>query len=896
MKFNYQLSKVCGTSYASSGSKSGSNILFSPSLTHNNQLFSPAGNRIHAFDLSNNGMRTLPIECRSNVACMAISKKGLLLAIDVENYAVLMQLHESTAVELHRFHFKRKVRCVEFNDATTRGGAQYFAVGYGKLVQVWRVRIEESVMPFELHRTMSGFAADVTSLQWSPDSTLILAGARDNTSRLYSLHRIEGFTPYSFAGHKAPVIGAYFGADDGRIIHTVSADGACFTWTFSKDGFDSVDAEKSVSNALDFFTGGSLSLPQSGVTPESSQSRKMDQAHSILNGRWRRSRKHYFNQQGTEVTCTAMNLSGLLVVGFSSGIFALYEMPSCTNVHTLSISNRRIHSVALNATGEWLAFGCPELGQLLVWEWQSETYVLKQQGHSYAMRQMAYSPDGSQFVVTGGEDGKVKMWNTDTGFCFVTFAEHTAPITALAFANPKVVLSASLDGTVRAHDLVRYRNFRTLTTPSPVQFCSMATDASGEIVCAGTLETFEIYVWSLQTGKVLEVLTGHRGPISELSFNPEQGKLASASWDGTTKVWDVFKKNTPQENLEHNADVVCLAFRPDGKILCTGTTRGQLVFWDVEDGTVVHTIDGRKDIRGGRKVNDLMAAENNVASRYFTSVCFSADGSCVIAGGNSKYVCIYEVSHQILLRKFQLSHNRSLDGVLDELNSKNMGDGGPVDRLDDSGDEAEFNIRLPGAKRNDDGSRRSKMEILSTRVAFSTTGREWATVSNEGLHIYSLDEDCLFDPIALTDAVTPSEIHMCLRLKLFAKALLMSMHLNEVSLVQLVVESTPLSSVPLVVKSITPIHLDRLLHYISNFMAESPHIEYYLEWCLQLLQTHGKYLQKNHRKFMRAFRAMHRTVRTRHDELRVLCDENKYNLDYMEEQAQLIIGHDHEAS
>lgn len=67
----------------------------------------------------------------------------------------------------------------------------------------------------------------------------------------------------------------------------------------------------------------------------------------------------------------------------------------------------------------------------------------------------------------------------------------------------------------------------------------------------------------------------------------------------------MFKKNTPQENLEHNADVVCLAFRPDGKILCTGTTRGQLLFWDVEDGTVVHTIDGRNDIRGGKLVSRL---------------------------------------------------------------------------------------------------------------------------------------------------------------------------------------------------------------------------------------------------------------------------------------------------
>lgn len=38
---------------------------------------------------------------------------------------------------------------------------------------------------------------------------------------------------------------------------------------------------------------------------------------------------------------------------------------------------------------------CPAgLGQLLVWEWQSESYVLKQQGHFNSMVSLAYSPDG----------------------------------------------------------------------------------------------------------------------------------------------------------------------------------------------------------------------------------------------------------------------------------------------------------------------------------------------------------------------------------------------------------------------------------------------------------------------------------------------------------------------
>ena len=57
-----------------------------------------------------------------------------------------------------------------------------------------------------------------------------------------------------------------------------------------------------------------------------------------------------------------------------------------------------------------------------------------------------------------------------------------------------------MDGTVRAYDMIRYQNFRTLTTPTPVQLTSLAVDSSGEMVCAGAMDPFQIYVWSLQTG------------------------------------------------------------------------------------------------------------------------------------------------------------------------------------------------------------------------------------------------------------------------------------------------------------------------------------------------------------------------------------------------------------
>lgn len=157
--------------------------------------------------------------------------------------------------------------------------------------------------------------------------------------------------------------------------------------------------------------------------------------------------------------------------------------------------------MTINSNGEWIALASKMEGQLFVWEWKSETYVLKQQGHFFDLNCLAYSPDGA-YLATGGDDGKVKCWTTKNSLCFTTFNDHEGAITDIKFMPKKgnAILTSSQDGTVRAFDLVKYKNFRTLKPNKHTQLTCLAIESSGDIVCAGSNDPFNVFVWSLKTG------------------------------------------------------------------------------------------------------------------------------------------------------------------------------------------------------------------------------------------------------------------------------------------------------------------------------------------------------------------------------------------------------------
>ena len=233
---------------------------------------------------------------------------------------------------------------------------------------------------------------------------------------------------------------------------------------------------------------------------------------------------------------------------------------------------------------------------LIVWEWKSETFVFKQQGHfGQSMTCLDISADG-QYIATGGKDSKVKLWDALSGNCASTFSDHLGEIVSVLFCkNSKVLLTASSDGHIHAYDLARFKLFRTFSTIKPVHFSCMSVDSSGEVVFAGTSDTWEIYMWSFQTGQIMEILTGHNGPIQGLAFDPIRHQLASVSWDKSIRLWDTFSREKRCQVVSTDSEVLSVAFHPSGQEVVITTLKGDILQIDVDDCVIKHTIEARKD-------------------------------------------------------------------------------------------------------------------------------------------------------------------------------------------------------------------------------------------------------------------------------------------------------------
>uniref|UniRef100_H3AB34 PWP2 small subunit processome component n=1 Tax=Latimeria chalumnae TaxID=7897 RepID=H3AB34_LATCH len=828
-----------------------------------------------------NKSETLPVTTTHNITCVGLSPDGnLAILVDEEGAAVLVSLISKSV--LHHFHFHKPVHCICFSP-----DGKKFVVTKDNVALLYHAPGKtREFNAFVLDKSYFGPYDETTFIDWTDDSKCFAVGSKDMSTWVFGAERWANLVYYSLGGHKDAIVACFF--EEGSLdLYTLSQDGTLCIWECDTelDGLKPrlpKDASREQEGELGVEEPRGQEIHGKAKTQDQEGNRK-EREEKV---KYSRVGKYFFNKEGdfNNLTSAAYHKkTHLLVTGFASGIFHLHELPEFNLIHSLrSVGFPCKVSQGFASFGDTFVVVVPGLGQLLVWEWQSESYILKQQGHFNSMVSLAYSPDG-QYVVTGGDDGKVKVWNTNSGFCFVTFTEHTSNVTGVTFTSTGcVVLSSSLDGTVRAFDFHRYRNFRTFTSPRPTQFSCVETDSSGEIVCAGSQDSFDVFVWSMQTGRLLDVLAGHEGPISSLSFNPVQAILATASWDKTVRLWDMFDSWRIKETLTLTADAIAVTYRPDGKELAVASQDGQITFWDPQNAVQTGSIEGRHDLQAGRKELDKITAKHSAKGKSFTTLCYSADGQSILAGGQSKFVCIYHVKEQILMKKFEISCNLSLDAMEEYLDRRKMTQFGSMALIDeDAGEEDGVALALPGVKKGDMSSRHFKPEIRVTCLHFSPTGRSWAATTTEGLLIYSLDSSLVFDPFDLDIDITPSSVHRVLREKEYMAAIVMAFRLNEKKLIQEVLERVPHHEVSVVCMSLPELYVERVLQFLASALETSRHLEFYLTWAQRLLMLHGQKLKSRSPKFLKPVVSQVQTSERSHFfSVLFWCDWNRYNIKY----------------
>ena len=157
----------------------------------------------------------------------------------------------------------------------------------------------------------------------------------------------------------------------------------------------------------------------------------------------------------------------------------------------------------------------------------------------------------------------------------------------------------------------------------------------GRLLASGSWDG-TIRLWEVSTGRQVKVLRGHAGHISSVAFSPDGLILASGSRDKTVRLWEVSTGRQFQTLKGHTDNVSSVAFSPNGRLLASGSWDNTVRLREVSTGREVQVIGG--------------------FSWYsVSSVAFSPDGRLLAIGGFDNKVHLWEISKG---RQFQVLKER----------------------------------------------------------------------------------------------------------------------------------------------------------------------------------------------------------------------------------------------
>ena len=98
-----------------------------------------------------------------------------------------------------------------------------------------------------------------------------------------------------------------------------------------------------------------------------------------------------------------------------------------------------------------------------------------------------------------------------------------------------------------------------------------------------------IYIWNAETGSIVNILRGHTARITSIDFSADGSRMATASYDGTVRLWHLDDLNTlPVVFDDHESWVITVMFTSDGNNIISGSRNGRIRVYPVEISSMVN--------------------------------------------------------------------------------------------------------------------------------------------------------------------------------------------------------------------------------------------------------------------------------------------------------------------
>jgi WD40 repeat protein len=218
--------------------------------------------------------------------------------------------------------------------------------------------------------------------------------------------------------------------------------------------------------------------------------------------------------------------------------------------------------------------------------------------HDNEVWSVEYSPDGQQ-IATGTFGGTLRLWDARTGAHLRTLTRgDVRNVFRTAFSPDGTRLAASVLSEDRVAMIKVWAaatgeevlSFREKSAAFFVTF-----DPTGRYLVREGPE-YTVQVREAETGKMLGIVGRHERQIWGMAFSPDGRLLATASNDGTVRlwVWNPQRLGQPQEPLKLPVRIGGytdrVAFSADSRCVATGGEGQTVKIWDAKTGEELHVL------------------------------------------------------------------------------------------------------------------------------------------------------------------------------------------------------------------------------------------------------------------------------------------------------------------